>query len=178
MKTVKKATIAFSLICLASISLAQDTESNQTEEKPDTELKVFGNWTVQCIGSKQNDGQACALFTQVTLENGQRLLSFQVRQISATREQGSQNFVAIITVPLGVHLPSGMQIRIDDTLPLELGYERCDQGGCYAGTTVGESLSYALKAGKDCVISFSNLKGKTIKATLSLNGFTAGFNAL
>ncbi len=146
--------------------------------EPNTELKNFENWSVQCSRNSESGEKACALFTQVTLENGQRLLTLQIRDISRDPNNSGPNYVAIVTVPLGVHLPSGIRMQVDDTKALELIYERCDQGGCYAGTAVGETLSAALKAGKDCIISFNNLEGKTLKATLPLKGYTAGFNAL
>lgn len=69
-------------------------------------------------------------------------------------------------------------MQIDEADPMGMEFERCDQGGCYAGQPMSQELTSALSKGKECKVSFNKLDGKTITATLPLRGFTAGYNSL
>lgn len=166
----------FSLACSAQES-ATAAAGDPAGIPPDAEIRKFRDWNVQCVRNAQTDASQCTLFQHLNVDSGQRLLTMQVNQLTAAEgEPGT--LAVVVTVPLGVHLPSGMRMQVDDGTPLDLTYERCDQGGCYAGTLLGGELLEALVAGSKSRVTFNNLRGESITATLSLNGFTAGYQAM
>ena len=67
---------------------------------------------------------------------------------------------------------------VDETLSLELSFERCDQNGCYAGTLMRDDMVQALKKGREAKISFVDVANQKITTAVSLSGFTAGLRAL
>lgn len=176
-----RAFYSLSALILLAISFpiqAQETAADGEENlQPNAEIKSFINWNVQCLRNEQTGDNNCTLFQHLNVDSGQRLLTMQVNKLPP-REGQTDSQAIVVTVPLGVHLPSGMRMQVDEGKPLELTYERCDQGGCYAGSILNESLLEALIAGKSNRVTFNNLRGEAITATLSLSGFTAGFRAL
>lgn len=137
----------------------------------------YDDWSVQCVSNPDSEGRKCVLFQHLKVDSGQRLLTMQVSQL--TSDAGQADAMAlVITVPLGVHLPSGMRLQMDGSETVKLDYERCDQGGCYAGMILSAELLDAMMQGGSSQIVFNNLTGKSITATLSLRGFTAGFKAV
>lgn len=178
MKLIRGLLVLTVTLFLNANLLAQETAGEDPNAAPNAELKNFKNWSVQCVLNEETDSRACVLFHQMMLENGQRLLAFQIADTNTGQQDAPANYVAVITVPLGVHLPSGLRLEVDEAEPVDLVFERCDQAGCYAGTPLSETLKETLRKGKNCQISFNNLEGKTVKATVPLSGFTAGFNAL
>ena len=162
------------LIGFSTNILAQATDS----EQPNAELKKFKDWNVQCVRNNETNKKACVLFHQLTLDDGRVLMAFQVQKIAPREETNNATHVAVLTVPLGVHLPSGIRVQVDEGDPLDLIYERCDQGGCYAGITLDEKITTTLKKGTEGIVQFNNLNGDTVSAKISLSGFTAGYNSL
>ena len=81
-------------------------------------------------------------------------------------------------LPLGVSLPGGVSITVDDGQPVRLRYERCDGAGCVAPLALGQELIAALKGGRWARVAFFDPSGQEISVPVSLLGFTAGFNAL
>jgi invasion protein IalB len=173
------AATALMLLTLAlPIPVVAQDETNAAPAPASTELKNHQDWSVQCATSPESTDGQCVLFQHLDVESGQRLLTMQVSRLSGGRDDGQEARALVITVPLGVHLPSGMRLQVDDGPPIDLSYERCDQGGCYAGTILNEELLKAMMQGEKSRVRFNNLNGKSITATLSLLGFAEGFRAL
>ncbi len=189
------------LLCLTAClpALAQETgsgtdggntvaaQANNEEQAQDAvtapgalplpEPQRYTDWTVQCATDAESGAENCVLFQHLTVDTGQRLMTMQVSKLPP-REGQTESRALVVTVPLGVHLPSGMRLQVDDAEAIDLTYERCDQGGCYAGSILDASLLESLMKGNDCRVTFNNLNGKSITATMSLSGFTAGYRAV
>ena len=165
------------LACLVApgAAIAQEEEAEPTE--PNAELLNFENWTVQCVRA-EDDQKNCFLYQPILLRDGQRLLLFRVQRNVAIAGNEEPSDVAILTVPLGVHLPSGITLQVDEEEPITLEYERCDQQGCFSGMVIDDAMLNSFIEGSNCMVSFNDLSGQTITATLSLRGFTAGYNEM
>ena len=166
------------VILIVSIMFSLYAHAQETSEQPNVELKKFKSWSVQCVRDDDGLEKVCVLFYQLVAEGGRRALSLQVQEVGNVQPGSEAGYIAVLTVPLGVHLPSGLRVQVDQRDPVDLPYERCDQGGCYAGITMGEAFTEALKKGKECIVLFNNINGKTVRAKIPLDGFTAGYNAL
>ena len=167
--------VLFLIILQPVIAYAQ-SESDNTS--PDSELLNFESWSVQCVRQQASEQRACFMYQPIFLKDGQRLLLFRVQKNVPMSDGASAADIAVITVPLGVHLPSGIALQIDDNNPISFAYERCDQGGCFSGAVLEDDLLSALKSGTACKLSFNDLSGQTITATLSLKGFTKAYNSM
>lgn len=166
------------LVLASCLAWPVSVPAQQSEPEPDSELRTYQDWSVRCV--KSNDGdEACVLFQRVTMnDNGGRPVAVMRVQKNVVRseEEGPVD-IAVVIAPLGVHLPSGLALRVDDGEPVELTFEHCDRRGCYAGMKLTAELRSKLMEGSTCQISFTNLAGETITPSLSLSGFTDGYNS-
>ena len=165
------------LFCSSAVFSQQE---NSDEPADDAELTAFRDWVLQCPKDKANSDVDCVLFYRVLLDNGYPLLVFQVTRSQSADNVDDENgqFVVVLDVPLGVFLPAGISISVDDVDFYDLGFERCDQNGCYAGTLLSPQMLSSFKKGMKARISFVDVASQKITATVSLSGFTSGVSAL
>jgi invasion protein IalB len=92
---------------------------------------------------------------------------------AALREvQGNPKKHLMIMVPLGVALPAGLQIKIDeDKEPTKLVYTICHPGGCTAEVEATDDMVGKLKKGKQMMVAAMNVAAKPIFLPVPLNGF-------
>jgi len=83
-----------------------------------------------------------------------------------------------VQVPLGLFLPSGLKLNVDDGASEELQLQTCDASGCYAGGQVSETLLAALKRGTTLSILFENLQRQPVTIPVQLAGFTAAYTKI
>jgi invasion protein IalB len=92
---------------------------------------------------------------------------------AALREvQGNPKKHLMVMVPLGVALPAGLQVKIDeDKEPTKLVYTLCHPGGCTAEIEATEEIINKLKKGKQMMVAAMNVAAKPIFLPVPLNGF-------
>ena len=92
---------------------------------------------------------------------------------AALREvQGNPKKHLMIMVPLGVALPAGLQIKVDeDKEPTKLVYTICHPGGCTAEVEATDEMVAKLKKGKQMMVAAMNVAAKPIFLPVPLNGF-------
>jgi len=136
--------------------------------------KSYENWTVRCEMPKGSKQEQCFIFQNLVLKKGgQRVLHVAIGYI-----KGRPDPVALITMPLGISLPPGGSIVIDDGDPIRFQIERCEPAGCRAGMTLKDKLLTAFKKGIKATVTFMDASRRPINVPLSLKGFTAGLKAL
>ena len=134
----------------------------------------FKDWSARCQKSKDAEQEQCYIFQNLVLkEGGQRVLHVAIMYLMPKNQPA-----AIVTVPLGVSLPQGVGLQIDDGEKTRFGYERCDASGCTGGLVLTDAIIESLKKGKQAKFSFHSGAGQEIAVPVSLSGFTAGFSAL
>ena len=85
--------------------------------------------------------------------------------------QGQDKERFMIMVPLGMAIPPGVQVKIDEGEPVKLPYSICTPGGCTAEVNADSKLIGQLKSGKKMVVAAINRLGKPIGFPVPLNGF-------
>jgi len=111
----------------------------------------------------------------VMLKEGNRhLLRLEMGYVPDKKDQ----LVAIITVPLGIALPPGVLLKIDEGKELRLPVEHCIPQGCRILFPVDQDLLGILKAGKQATVTVQNMSHQPVGIPVSLSGFTAAFNSL
>lgn len=133
----------------------------------------FKDWTVRC---EQNQGNVpkCLIFQTLADQEEDR----PVLQISVGYPAPNSNPAAMIIVPLGVALEPGMEIQVDQEPPIRVPFNHCNQMGCVVGFAMPPELIAAFKRGAVSRVSVFDLTGKQINLSVSLQGFTAGFDGI
>lgn len=141
------------------------------------EMAVHGDWRIMCL-----NGEAPCLMGQTGEVNGQRAIEVSIRKIEPQQTQaGTVEAMIEIHVPLGVLLGEGVAITVDQGKPQRAAYFICLQDGCRVRQALPNALVSQFKKGAKATISVAALnQGQPAKVDvdMSLNGFTAAFNAL
>ncbi len=170
-----KTTILFffvsSLIFVSLPARSQDETKTEVSEKPNVEILQFKDWAVRCEQRDDAPKETCILFQRIALDSGQTLLSVTIAFLD-----NSDDAAAVFRLPLGILVPAGAVVEVDNTDRIKLVIERCDQRGCWALLQLDEKTVKLFKKGHEARVEFKDTNGKTIAVPLSLNGFTAGFN--
>ncbi len=136
--------------------------------------ETFRDWTARCEPIGINARDTCYIYQDVLLKKDKRrLVHIAVGYLSNDRQPA-----ALLTLPLGVSLPGGVSLQVDDGPPQRLRYERCDGSGCVAPLALTDGLIRSMKVGREARVSFFDGSRRQISVPVSLLGFTAGFNAL
>ncbi|MGR8949445.1 MAG: invasion associated locus B family protein [Gammaproteobacteria bacterium] len=134
----------------------------------------FGNWLVRCGPQDSGDDQGCFLFQNLVLkEGGQRVLQVAVGFVDNAPEP-----IALLSLPLGISLPPGAKMSIDDEREYKLQIERCEINGCRAGLKLTAALIEKFRRGNALSVLFYDSQRRPIEVPLSLDGFVDGFQAL
>lgn len=133
-----------------------------------------GDWQVVCKppppGAKN---EVCALVQSVTAEdrNNVGLTVYFQKFSNGTR-------VLRVFAPLGVLLPPGLGLKIDNKDVGNAPFLRCHTFACYAQVVVEEPLVAQLKTGKQAVFIIFQTEEAGIGIPISLNGFDKAVAAL
>ena len=134
----------------------------------------FGDWTARCE-SDPNDpaaGKRCFVFQSVIdTEKNRPVMMFAVSREPEPR--------AVIVLPLGIDLRSGIEMTVDESYAKRHPFIFCVQDGCQSHVKMDESLVGDFKRGLKGSIAFRTLPGgKIVRIPFSLKGFTAALNSL
>lgn len=154
---------------------AQDAGADDTAEAsyPTTNNpEVHGEWLVRCSG-EDDVASVCEAYRNLFLtDSEQRLLHIAVGH--GAEENAA---VAILIAPLGVALAEGMSIRIDGGWPAEFDYVNCTADGCRVRAPLDEGMLSAMQSGVEMRVIVAELSGRRVSIPVSLDGFTAAFEA-
>ncbi|MGD9769645.1 MAG: invasion associated locus B family protein [Pseudolabrys sp.] len=135
---------------------------------------VVAAWRSHCNSASRQTVPECMVEqTAILGKTGQMLASVSVR----VPPSGSQP-VMMVQVPVGLFLPAGINVRIDEQPPLQLVIQTCDLKGCYAGSPVSADMLKAMKAGKQLGVEFQNLSKQAITVPLTLTQFAEAYRSI
>lgn len=133
-----------------------------------------GDWQVVCKppppGAKN---EVCALVQSVTAQDRNNVgLTIYFQRFS----NGTQ--VLRVFAPLGVLLPPGVGLKIDDADVGHAPFHRCQSFACYAQVTVDDKLLGQLSTGKTAIFIIFQTEEAGIGIPISLAGFPEAVAAL
>jgi invasion protein IalB len=135
---------------------------------------VHGDWQIRCDTPPGAQAEQCALIQSVTAED--RLNVGLTVIVLKTADQKSR--LMRVLAPLGVLLPSGLGLKIDQADVGRAGFVRCLPNGCIAEVIMDEKLIGQLKAGQSATFIIFQTPEEGIGIPVSLNGFGQGFDKL
>lgn len=165
----------------AIAALCATTAAAQQADAPQDDLNrtPFGDWTRVCSA----DNATCALEQAGKTEAGETALLFSVAKLPEPREVNGQRAEAALTVqtPLGVLLTSGVGVKVDSGEAVRFNYVTCLQEFCVVQAPMTDTLLASFRAGARALVAFNivqNNQAREVVTTVSLSGFTRGYNGL
>ncbi|MGL9618288.1 invasion associated locus B family protein [Bradyrhizobium sp. U531] len=131
-------------------------------------------WIVRCTSASRDAALECAMEQNAVLtKTGQTVVLINIRIAPDTRTP-----IALLQLPLGLNLPVGAKLQVDEGKTVDLQIQTCENRGCYASTPLAADLLAALRSGKQLKVSFQNMAKETIAIPMPLGDFAAAYDKI
>ena len=131
-------------------------------------------WAARCASTSRDAPLECAIEQSAVLsKTGQLIVLVNIRVPSDTHAP-----ILALQLPLGLNLPVGAKLQVDDGKTADLQIQTCDNRGCYANIPLAADLLAAMKAGKQLKLSFQNLNKETMTIPMPLTDFPVAYDKI
>lgn len=154
----------------AAAALIALVSSNGASAQQATQKAAFGDWAKQCE-SAPGGGERCYLIQTVKADDQ------PVMVVIVAYSPQRDRIAAMIDVPLGMHIPSGLDVR-SEGIDKHIDFEQCLPTGCRAMLPMDDDLIAALKKGMATEIAGKGRNGADVALPISPQGFSEAFEAL
>src|SRR6202030_3874975 len=135
---------------------------------------VHGDWQIRCDTPPGAQGEQCALLQSVTAEDRANVGLTVI--VLKTADQKSK--LMRVVAPMGVLLPSGLGLKIDQADVGRAGFVRCLPSGCVAEVVMDDNLIKQLRSGQTATFIIFQTPEEGIGFPMSLKGFGEGYDKL
>jgi invasion protein IalB len=158
----------------AAPKAAQNTATPATPAPSTEAAPAQPSWTARCSSASRDTPLECAMEqTAVLSKTGQLIVLVNIRVPSDTRTP-----VVLVQLPLGLNLPGGAKLQVDEGNTTDLQIQTCENRGCYAGSSISPELLAAMRSGKQLKVLFQNLAKETITIPMPLTDFAAAYDKI
>lgn len=129
-------------------------------------------WFIRCSGETpaeelETKRGACEMVQRQSMaETGQRVMEFAIGYPA-----DAETARGVLILPLGIFLPAGAQMQVDDGETFTFQIRTCVPGGCIANLTFTEEVLEIFKSGKTATVTMAQDAEKTVSLEIPLNGF-------
>ncbi|MBC6443124.1 MAG: invasion associated locus B family protein [Rhodobacteraceae bacterium] len=167
-------------------SSAQDTRNTSDEQFPVSGEPQSGEdylreqheaWEVRCIRGEEGEQEICQLYVLIYDSDGASVAEFF---LTALPPGGKAAAGVDVATPLGTLLTKQVLLKIDSGKTNRYPFTWCNQLACYARFGLTSTQVDAMKRGSTAQITVFSIQApeEPIQLSLSLNGFTAAWNAV
>jgi invasion protein IalB len=135
---------------------------------------THGDWELRCDTPPGAQSEQCVVMQFVTAEDRDNVGLTVIALKTADR----QAQILRVLAPLGVLLPRGLGLRIDNEDMGSAGFVRCLPNGCVAEVIMDAALIAKLSSGETATFVIFQTPEEGIGIPISLNGFGEGYGAL
>ena len=164
---MRKIILIVAAFMLAGANVAAAQSSPKTTKK-------FGDWALSCRQLKADGPERCVLFQDILWQTGGK----RILNVSVARTAKDQPFVAAVTAPLGILLPAGLTLHIDEKELVRFPLRFCNINGCRGQFPITAAMQKLFSDGKKGRVLFRQPNGRPLRVEFSLKGFAAGFMVL
>jgi len=134
----------------------------------------FGDWDMRCETPAGAGREQCAIIQSVAADDKPNV---NLVVIVLKTADGKSRLLRVIA-PLGVLLPAGLGLKIDETDVGRAGFVRCLPSGCVAEVVMDDKLVEQMSGGQAATFIIFNTPEEGIGIPLALAGFKDGFGKL
>ena len=136
--------------------------------------KTFDDWQLRCETPAGAKAEQCALVQYLAAEDRPNLTLVVI----VLKTADNRGYLLRVVAPLGVLLPSGLGLKIDQTDIGRAGFVRCLTTGCVAEVVMDDGLVRQFKTGVQATFIVFQTPEEGVGIPLSMKGFAAGFDSL
>jgi invasion protein IalB len=135
---------------------------------------VHKDWQIRCDMPPGAKSEQCALIQSVTAEDRANV----GLTVIVLKTADAKSRLMRVVAPLGVLLPSGLGLKIDQADIGRAGFVRCLPNGCIAEVVMDDELIKKLRNGKTATFIIFQTPEEGIGFPMSLAGFGEGYDKL
>jgi invasion protein IalB len=135
---------------------------------------THGDWQIRCDTPPGAQAEQCALIQSVVAEDRSNA---GLTVIVLKTADGKSKLMRVVA-PLGVLLPSGLGLKLDNQDVGRAGFVRCLPNGCVAEVVMDDKLLGQLRTAKTATFIIFETPEEGIGFPLSLNGIGEGYDKL
>jgi invasion protein IalB len=155
----------------AGAAVAQPADqAPQAPASAGTETQQGVAWIKLCTTDEKTKQEQCLVTQELREANSGQLLAS-----GSVRIAEGEKTLLIFAVPIGVLLPPGARIQIDEDKPTIAPYTICFPAACVVRMEIDDAFVAALKRGKNMTVSVMNAERKAVGFPLTLVGFTKAY---
>jgi invasion protein IalB len=174
---MKRSTARLALSALiVGLALLAGAASEQTEaaEAQGAIKDKHGDWATRCETPPGAQHEQCAIVQSVVDPERPSLILVIIVLNTADRKTRLMRVIA----PLGVLLPPGISLRVDETDAGRLSFLQCLPNGCIAQLAMDEGLINKLKSGKTATLGIFQTPEQGVGMQAPLAGFKEAYEQL
>lgn len=134
----------------------------------------FGDWEMRCETPPGASREQCAIIQSVAAEDKPNV---NLVVIVLKTADGKSRLLRVIA-PLGVLLPAGLGLKIDQTDVGRAGFVRCLPSGCIAEVVMEDKLIDQMSSGQSATFIIFNTPEEGVGIPLVLTGFKDAYGRL
>lgn len=177
-------TLLLTAIVAVAVPIGVAQEAQEAQQEPQAEPapaasprdgQQIQDWTLRCAQPSPDQPEVCEMFQRQVDEQGNEVLRAVIGKLPNNPNPGF-----LIILPLGISLPAGTFVRIDDGKEVAVPVERCVAHGfqgCRVELLLDPDLMALLKRGRQATVGFHayDREGQVqrVDVPISLLGFTA-----
>jgi invasion protein IalB len=135
---------------------------------------VHSDWQIRCDTPPGAQGEQCALIQSVTAEDRANV----GLTVIVLKTVDNKSRLMRVIAPMGVLLPSGLGLKIDNEDVGRAGFVRCLPNGCVAEVVMDQNLVKQMRSGQTATFIIFQTPEEGIGFPMSLKGFGEGFDKL
>lgn len=169
-----KSFLAFALIAIFTLTSTPQLQAKEGVKKGESKKTATKKaWALICNKNKKN----CRLYAHVKTDQNVIASSLSLIKIKVKGIKSEQT-VAVIMLPLGLHIPSGVTVMIDKKITLKANLVECKAAGCRAVFNVKHNvLAHMLTGKKINVVIVDSQSRKKLRLAYSLKDFDKTYKA-
>jgi invasion protein IalB len=135
---------------------------------------TFGEWQMRCETPPGAKSEQCALVQNVAAEDKPNVTLLVI----VLKTADAKSRLLRVVAPLGVLLPAGLGLKIDQVDVGRAGFVRCLTTGCVAEVVMDDTLVGQMKSGQTATFIVFQTPEEGVGIPVSLVGFSKGFETL
>jgi invasion protein IalB len=159
--------VGLELLASAGAAVAASDPQGAVKDK-------HGDWVTRCETPPGAEHEQCAIVLSVVDQERPNLVLVVIVLNTADRKARLMRVIA----PLGVLLPPGVSLRIDDAEAGRLNFLQCLPNGCVAQLAMEQSLIDKLKTGKTATLGIFQTPEQGVGVQAPLAGFKEAYEQL
>lgn len=137
----------------------------------------FGDWALRCLKAEEGQADPCQLYQLLMDADGNAVAEFSTFPLPPGGQAAAG---ATIVVPLETLLTQNLRLTIDGGQPKTYPFTFCNPAGCVSRVGFTTEEVNQLKRGSQATLRLvpAAAPDEEVLLTVSLTGFTAGFNSV